>query len=222
MKALKLLLSLLFALFVAIPGAALPQPSGKTRNTSPEEIKKLNIFLSNFSEVFMQPFTSRSLNDAQLIQFAVAHNYQNREKLFEKFPDGEKARLKEKHVAESARKYFGRNITKHQSAGDYTYRNGYYYLTPSSGEMQQFSQASNVRHLGDDRYAVDVNVFAASSGWVGSITGTPATWKQGNDDVPELAYKMKATVAKKIDANGKATYTLLEYVRNQSSDKDRK
>ncbi|MBS1186010.1 MAG: hypothetical protein H6R04_28 [Burkholderiaceae bacterium] len=215
MKALQLLLSLLLALFAAVPGTALPQPSGKMLHASPEEIKKLNIFLSNFSEVFMQPFTSSNLNNSEMIRFSVAHNYQNRERLFEKLPDDAKVRIKASHVAESAQKYFGRKIAQHQSAGEYEYRNGYYYLMPASGEMQQFSQATQIRHLGGNRYAVDVNVYAASSGWVGSITGTPESWQRESGEVPELSYKMKAIVAKNTGGDGKAPYILLEYIKNQ-------
>ena len=214
-------ISLFFAVLLALASTATiaattaTESSGSEIRLKADQQKKLNTFFSNFSEVFMQPFTQGSLTDSELIRFGVAHNYRNREKLFEKLASGTKARIREKHISESVLKYLGRSIAKHQTAGEYEYRDGYYHVSEASGEMLQFSQAVHMVALGNKRYAVDVNVYSASSGWTGNVHGSPASWKKSGDDIPELTQKMKATIVEKIGTDGKPSYTLVEYIKNQ-------
>ena len=213
MRVIKLFFALLFSLAAIIPGSALAQSAPHEIRLNASEIKKLNTFLSNFSEVFMEPFSKDTLTDKAMIAFAVAHNYRNREKLFEKLKGSAKARLKENHVSETTQKYFGRKIAKHQSAGDYEYKGGYYYLHEASGETLQFSQATRLLEIGNNSYAVDVNVYFASSGWVGSIHETPASWKKSGEETPELSHKIKAIIAKNTGKDGKSSYILIEYLK---------
>ena len=211
----KIGLALLVAIFATLPATVLAQASRQAVRQNPEETKKLNTFLSNFSEVFMESFSSDSLTDRQMIHFGVAHNYRNRTKLFEKLPGGEKAKIKATHVSESAQKYLGRKIVQHQTAGEYKYRDGYYFVNEASGEILQFSQVARVLDLGHNQYLVDVNIYSASSGWTGNVHGSPVSWKKSGDDAPQLSQKMKATIAKNTGADGKHAYTLIEYIKNQ-------
>lgn len=86
-------------------------------------------------------------------------------------PKTVRSRIRASYIDESAKKYFGRNIAKHQTSGEYQYRNGFYHIVNASGEMRkQFSQATRVVDLGGNRYAVDINVYSASSGWSAACT----------------------------------------------------
>ena len=199
---------------MTLPGIAVAQSTPNEIRLKADEQKKLNVFFSNFSEAFVEPFHQNTLTDHTLIRFGMAHNYANRAKLFEKIENGEKSRIRASYIDESAKKYFGRNIAKHQTSGEYQYRNGFYDIVNASGEMQQFSQATRVVDLGGNRYAVDINVYSASSGWVGSMHGTPQSWKKSGEEIPALSQKMKAIVAKTTGADGKPSYILLEYLKH--------
>ena len=163
---------------------------------SNNEREKLNTFFSNFSEVYMEPFDEQTLSDADIIRFAVSHNYINNYKRFESSGDYT-AKIKKEFIEESAEKYFGRKITSHQSTEYIKYTNGYYYKEEAGGGEYIFSEIEELFEAGDNYYFAIVNIYMASSGWDGSLSG---------DDTPELYNKMTAYITKK---NNK--YILNEY-----------
>jgi hypothetical protein len=178
------------------------------------ELKKLNTFFSNFSEVFLKPFSKESITDKELIYFGVMHNERNNYKLFEKASDY-KIRIKESNVNGSALKYFGREIKKHQSIEGIEYKNGYYYIPEADGEAYSFSQVQQLFDNGNDYYTVYLNIYTASSGWTGDDNGTSADWKKRGEEIPELTGKMKATILKKNGPKGEDLYNLIDYVKEK-------
>lgn len=197
------------------PAASMAQSSQHKIKLTTSEQKKLNTFLSHFSEVFMQPFQADGLTDKELIRFGVAHNYRNRSCLFEKLNGSSTIKIRVSHVSESVRKYLGRDIAQHQSVAEYKYQNGYYHVQEASGEALQFSQAARVVGLDNHMYSVDVQVYSANSGWTGNVHGSPASWRTADDDAPQLVQKMKATIAITGGSNKGIQYTLIEYLNIQ-------
>ncbi len=201
----------IFLLSLFCVNSVFSQNSGKQLKLSPQEIKMLNTFLSNFSEVSLEPFTGENLNDKELIRFGVDHNYRNNEKLFVKSGKENQVKIKESYVDESVKKFFGRKIQKHQSAEGIEYKNGWYFIPEASGESFSFSQISDFYDNGHSIFTAMVNVYTAGSGWTGNVHGTVKEWeKTSGDDVPELTCVMKA-VLHKVTEKGKSRYILLEY-----------
>jgi len=180
----------------------------KPMNLSTEEVKKLNTFFSNFSEVMLSDFKRNEIPDNKLISFGVFHNHINNYKKFEK--EGEyDIKIKKEYVEESVQKYFNLKITNHQSTDEIIYKNGYYIITNSSGEAYFFSQLVNLYDIGNDEFLADVNIYAAGSGWTGDSHASPQTWDK-NDEVPQLYSTMSAIVKKTND-----NYILLEYLEKK-------
>lgn len=178
-----------------------------------DEQKKLNIFFSNFSEVYLKPFIAGSIADEDLINFGVLHNYKNNFKLFEKV-DNYNLEIKGNSVSASIQKYFGRDVSKHLSTSDFKYKNGYYYIPQADGEAYTFSQVERLIDIGNDRYTAYINVYTASSGWTGDAQASPKEWKNGEGgDKPELIEKFKATFIKGNGAKGESVYTLVDYIK---------
>lgn len=202
---------IIFLFFMMAAGTGFAGNTGKELRLAPAEKKALNTFFSNFSEVFVKPFSNGSIADADLIRFGVSHNYRNNEKLFAKTGKENQAKIKAGYVDESVNKYFGKRIKKHQSVEGIEYKNGWYYIPPASGEAFIFSQVANLYDSGNNRYTATVNVYSAGSGWTGNVHGSVKEWKADND-IPELAEVMNA-VLQKVTEKGKSRYILLEYTK---------
>ncbi len=171
-----------------------------------EEMKKLNIFFSNFSEVNLKPFTEGKIADDDLINFGVLHLYKNNLGMFEKVDAGN-FKIKEDKVSASVQKYFSKNIGSHKSTSEFKYKNGFYFIEIADGEAYTFSQVESLTDIGNDRYVAYVNVYTAGSGWTGDAHGSMKEWKSnGEEEVPVLTEKYKATFEKKNSGN-----VLVEY-----------
>lgn len=187
--------------------------ASKEVKLSADEQKKLNIFFSNFSEVYLNPFTKESITDNDLINFGVLHLYKNNNKLFEK-ADNSNSKVKDEHVSASIRKYFGRDVSKHQSTSDFKYKSGYYFIPQADGEAYTFSQVERLIDIGNDRYTAYINVYTASSGWTGNAHASPKDWKNSDgDEKPELTEKFKAVFIKNNGPKGESVYTLVDYLK---------
>ena len=171
------------------------------------ERKALNIFFSNFAEANVKSFTqSNGINDAEMINFGILHNYINSHSKFE--PAGEyDVKIKKSFLDETAKKYFGKTIANHKSIEGVAYSNGYYTIPQSDGEAYTFAQIGDLMDIGNSKFTADVNVYTAGSGWTGDAHAKPSTWGKG-EDAPILSYKVKTIVTK--NTNGK--YILNEYV----------
>lgn len=208
-------LVLLASVSAVLAGAVPALTAGKELKLSAKERKELNTFFSNFSEVFVEPFTRDSIKDSDLIRFSVSHNYINNIKLFSKGGKEYQVKISASNVDASVMKFFGRKITKHQSVDDdgIEYRDGWYYKTDASGEELSFSQVASLSDEGNGTYTAIVNVYIAGSGWTGDINADEKTWKKESpDDVPVLTWVMKATL-RKVTEKGKSRYILVEYIK---------
>lgn len=212
MKRIWISISLTIISLICITSAS-AQDCGKQLKLSQREIKLLNTFLSNFSEVSMEPFTGENLKDKDLIRFGVEHNYRNNAKLFVKSGSENQVKIKESYIDESVKKFFGRKIKKHQSAEGIEYKNGWYFIPEASGESFSFSQVADIYDSGHSIFTATVNVYTAGSGWNGNVHGNMNEWKKASeDDIPALSGFMKA-VLHKVTEKGKSRYILLEYTK---------
>jgi hypothetical protein len=204
---LKIILVIIFIQHISFP-------QGKDIKLSPKEKKELNTFFSNFSEIFMEPFTKENLSDKALINFGVSHNYRNNLKKCEKGEDPTIVKLKSSFVDDAVNKYFGKKIKTHQSVEDYKFSNGKYTIPEAAGEAYVFSQIENLYDNGNNFYSANINVYSIGSGWSGSPHGTPKEWqkKAADEGMPELTNKMKATI-QKVTENGKTRYILIDYFK---------
>jgi len=184
---------------------------GKEVTLSAAEMKKLNVFFSNFSEAYLAPFTAGNISDEELIKFGVLHNFINNRKQFQK--SGEYVMVTFDAVSKSIEKYFGKTFKNHKPTDDFKYKGGYYFIQDADGEAFTFSQVGSVSDIGGDKYVAMVNVYSASSGWTGDVNGSPKTWVSDGDEAPELTRKFKATFSKKNGEKGEEVYNLIEYVK---------
>ncbi len=174
-----------------------------------KEQKDLNLFFSNFAEVNLASFTQeKGIGDAELIRFAVMHNYINNNKRFVSVGENN-SEIKKDFIDESAKKYFGKSVSNHQSVDGAEYGNGFYTVPDAGGEAYTFAQVVNFSDLGDADYKAELKVYTAGSGWTGDANADPSKWSQ--DDAPALSYKVNAVVTK--TENNK--YILKEYVRTK-------
>ncbi len=201
--------------FVMLAGIAFAGTSPREVKLTSAEKKQLNTFFSNFSEVFVEPFAKDKISDRALIEFSIYHNYKNNEKRFVKGGKEYQVKIKASYIDETAMKFFGKKISKHQSIDDsgIEYKDGWYYTTDASGEEYDFSQIVSLVDNGDSIFTATVNVYSASSGWVGDTHATEKEWRKASaDDIPQVTQVMKATLKKIID-KGKSRYILVDYVK---------
>jgi len=189
------------------------EESSKEIKLNSEQLKKLNTFFSNFSEIFQESFAKNELSDNIMINFAVHHNYINYYKRFESVSNGEKAKIKENYINEIAKKFFGKEIQKQQSVTEIEYKNGFYFLAQASGEAFAFSQVEKLEDAGNGNITAYINVYTASSGWTGDVQANPKTWKSNEDGNPEFSYKVKATISLVSNKESDGNYNLVDYFK---------
>jgi hypothetical protein len=185
--------------------------AGKDVTLSATEQKKLNVFFSNFSEAYLEPFTAGNITDEELIKFGVLHNFKNNYKLFEK--SGDYLMIKSDAVSKSIEKYFGKTFTAHKPTKEYKYKGGYYFIPNADGEAFTFSQVASMSDAGGDKYIALINVYTASSGWTGDEHASPKTWGADGEEAPELTGKFKATFSKTKGENGEDVFKLIDYIK---------
>ncbi|MCY6369405.1 hypothetical protein OXH55_01930 [Clostridium ganghwense] len=175
-----------------------------------EEHKKINIFFSNFSEVYLKPFQKGKISDSELMQFGFYHNYINNPKRV-KYKDSN-AMISKEYVFESIEKYFKLDISKHKIPSrvgkenvGIKYSNGYFYTPAADGETYPFSQVIKLVDNGDKTMTAYVDVY------VGNIFDfynykPYSKWSKNDKGSADKIGSYKALIEKE---NGR--YILLEY-----------
>ena len=147
---------------------------------SREERRNLNLFLSNFTEQGMLwpagVLEAESMDDVQLVNFAIEHIWYNRQELLEwgDYFDGNNVRLSDEHIPAVCEKYFGRTPVLIHDV-EYDMADGRYYWQETGGHVPQgFATLTDVRDMGGGRYRVNFRVYGLGMGWedeVYSLTG---------------------------------------------------
>lgn len=129
-----------------------------------DEHRALNVFFSNFAEVFLLPFEAGEIHDSELLRFGFFHNYvNNTSRLNYK---GYEAYVHEEHVLESIEKYFGthrplENLDRGQIPMEY--RDGYYFYPAADGETPPFAQLVEIYDHHDGTYQAVFDIYEALS-----------------------------------------------------------
>lgn len=117
--------------------------------------RRINIFLSNFSEAFFGDLDQSNKRD--LIFFAYLHNKINSHTYIK--ADGYYYFISAARVDETLTRFFGKSI-EHGSVHDFEYRNNAYYTPAADGESyNSFTVANEMYDMGDGTYLVYFTVY---------------------------------------------------------------
>ena len=114
--------------------------SGAAFCASSSELKRMSTFVSNFTETGMMNFHVDDLSDSELAHFGIWHNYINNFKARVRRCPNKNCTygsliIDKSYVAESARKYFNREIHHHSVSDSYGHYDGkVYHFEGASGE----------------------------------------------------------------------------------------
>lgn len=186
----------------------------KDKDTDSTELKELvidkeskrhiNIFLSNFSECFMNSFDINNYSDKQLINFAVSHNYKNNYKLFESTNEEFTLRISKNHIDKTIDKFFDIKKIKHQSVDkEIIYKNDYYKIPIGAGESIPFCQTTKVLDCENGIYLVYANIYIDLDGFVNDPYIPIEFWSEDEKRQVEIRSrviaKIKNTSSKKFN-----------------------
>ncbi len=176
-----------------------------------DEKKRVNIFLSNFSECFYNHFDNNNIQERELIKFAVSHNYKNNEELFVKGDDEYTIQISKEYIERSIKKYFGISSVKHQNVDDYTtYKDGYYYIPLATGEVIPFIQINKMFDLGSNEYIAYGDVYVNANYYSGDPYDPIEYWNSEQKSEVEISGNVEAIFKEVNDVDGKR-YILLKY-----------
>ncbi len=180
---------------------------------SAEEHRKINIFFSNFSEMWFKDFDSNNYNLEDLIDFAYMNTKINNVPNI-KYEDSYYY-IDKINVEKTINKYFGLNIS-HKSVGKFEYRNGRYYIPAADGDNYfGFSQVDKLIDNYDGTYTADISIYEYNDnnhdydGVPGKYYYPKNTWEKSYDE-----YKYYGSAVAKVKSavvDGKNTYQLLDY-----------
>ncbi len=128
---------------------------------SAAELKRMSIFLSNFTEIGLRTFSAAKIldedNPYEMINFGIWHNYINNFKSRVKVEktEGESGTMSisKKYVAESVKKYFAYDIKHHASVTDghggyaFLLKNGRYFFGGGDGESVYYARVQRAKIL---------------------------------------------------------------------------
>ena len=178
-------------------------------NLSNENLVKLNIFFSNFSEVALESFEKDKVSEDMLINFAVRHNVINNWNIIKKHDDFH-GKIPKEIIEQTILKYFGKAFNNHKSTQEYKFENGNYILAYADGDTHDFSSVTKIIDNGNDYYTSFVNIYSPQvvDGYPENPYDSPNKWNMFEDTpIPELTWKATATIRKESDGR----YILIDY-----------
>jgi len=167
--------------------------SGSAFGFSASELKKMSVFVSNFTEVGMNNFDVDDLSDSELAYFGIWHNWKNNDSRIQRCPKKNcpygSFVIDKKFVAESVKKYFDLDIEHQDASQNYGHYDGkrYYHFEGATGE------------------AVQARVYEAEKDG-NLIIMTGETYSPDNE---EIEGKTFTAVAKPYKYGGKNTWAII-------------
>ena len=158
------------------------------------EMKKMGVFLSNFTELGMYDFKTDTINRDKLINFGIWHNYMNNTNYLasckiKDCPHGGFA-MQAQHVSETIFKYFGKKFTAHGSVksgsvnGDYRYYfdGKQYHFDGSDGEQVYYARVNRAFKNGFGQIVMTGELYNADEPGekLGSFTALARPHKYNN------------------------------------------
>jgi len=175
---------------------------------SSERQREINIFLSNFTEVFFPDFDG-DLSNEILIDFGVRHNDINN---FNAIKVKDSYGFLDKSVVERSVKRFFNLRVQHQKTTAYDFDGNNYIIRLASGGPVHMAVVQEMYDNKDGSYTVYFDEVFSNELIDYSIT--PQKLKEeidNNSDIAEIVASKKAIV-KRHDFEGKSPYKLLKYV----------
>ena len=174
-----------------------------------EEVKKLNMFLSNFSEAQFEDYSQDAYSNAQLIRYSFIHNFINNDSKIQWTESS--MGISSIDVNNDAQRFFGK-VVPLESTGDWNYANGTFYTPAAMGESYAyFSIVTDVRDSGNGIFDVEFSVFFDSNN---SYEVALPQWYSYSISQAKYSCMLVGNVTSKLRAktyNGNNTYELLEY-----------
>jgi hypothetical protein len=175
-----------------------------------EEMKDLNIFLSNFSECFLEHFDISGVYYQDVIEFAVLYNKKNNYDLFVELEDN-RAKISEDYIDSTIMEFFSISDIVHQSIeDDILYKDNYYIIEQADGEAIPFVQVVKVFVNDNNDYVVEGIVYDNADGFYGDPYEPQENWTSEQSAEVEIVGKVKAKL--KVNNGSEAKqYVLLQY-----------
>lgn len=186
--------------------------------SDPDTYRRINVFLSNFSEGCVKSFATDAPSYPELVSWAYYHAEVNSPALVEDCYEMRddcpvNRRLSEKNILKILRRFFGERIDSDAVAK--VCEDGYYYGTMTDGEFSgyAFSLADSITDLGGNRFEVKFHVYGVPGAECESYddSSSSAVYSAHPDDLPAPLYH---TAQKFSNAPGTAT---IELTPNQTS-----
>lgn len=152
----------LLAVAALSPGAS-PREAGAAESSfSSAELKRMSVFLSNFSEQGLTNFTAAQILEAtpprDAIRFGIWHNYINNYKsriaTCSKGCEGSCMVIDGRYVTETLKKYFGEGV-KLQSVPGYRYDGKQFHFQAADGAGNPFVKVLSAQKLADGTVGMD-------------------------------------------------------------------
>ena len=188
-----------------------PPPVDIFGSMSASEKRKLNIFLSNFSETFVNEYYhGMPYENYELISFAFTHNRINNPSKI--FYTGSRMGISAADANATINKYFGRTVplqtaySQYGGINTFIYSNGNFTMGRADGESHSFfAIATSMVDNKNGTYTVEFNEYYDTYEGVASNRYSMSAYEAGR--VCDLTGSGTAVVTKKI-YNGVSTYQL--------------
>lgn len=201
------------------------------RKLSSGEQREINIFLSNFSEVWFHesdlytfeghydPFETDSAEDAELIRFVFRHLLANGFSVFSQTSDGSEVYLSLSKINTYTQRFFGRNVSLAGfSLPGFRVSGERVYMSYGIGETYNHMTVAEEMWLqSDGTYVVKFRIYTAGyaydagPGTIGDSSIYYLTPEQARTDPGVTYYRSGIAVVKPYEHNGRASYQLLAY-----------
>lgn len=205
------------------PDLVRAKTAGASLTLNAEELRLMNIFMSNFSEAHVAPFRAGAIPDETLVRFAIKHNYINDRGAITVLPDGRTASLVTSEVDDATKKYFGETpeaLTSYrglQGTPDIQYVSGAYQFPVPYGEPLPFTHIARVDELPDGTLEVTGTIYQPNETYSPDVIDVYGSTIEQLDSL--FAYdigvvgEVRATLKRKV-WNGNDTYELVAYKTN--------
>lgn len=201
------------------------------RRLSSDEQREINIFLSNFSEVWFheadlytfethyEPFETADAEDAELIRLVFRHLLVNGFSVFGQTSDGSEVYLSLSKINSYAQRFFGRNVSLEGfSLPGFRVSGDRVYMTYGVGDTYNHMTVAEEMWLqADGTYVVKFRIYAAGTaygagpGAIGDSSIYYLTPEKARNDPGVTYYRSGIAVVKPYQHNGRASYQLVAY-----------
>lgn len=131
----------------------------KKVSKSQAELKKMSTFLSNFTEVSLNKFDIKSVNNTELIHFGIWHNYiNNYNSKISNTKDGY-LYISKKSVDDSIYKYFNIQFKYHKTVDRFKFDKKGYTFDGADGEAINYVKVQRVYDLGNNKLRLSGQLY---------------------------------------------------------------